>query len=112
MDAILGDHVSGGKLLRLVTLTYALDNFPRLIYRIKQRRIKVLSSTIINGKKTYRLQDRVNRHEAWIILEIDYVICRDIATQIELKIFPSDTQEIIEKNIKALVRVSFSDRPF
>lgn len=112
MDGIIGDHVANGRLLRLATLTYALDNFPRLIYRIKQKRIEILSSTIINGKKTFRLRDKINKYEMWIILETDYLLCRNIAAEFELKVFPSDTQKSMEEKIRALVRVTFSDRPF
>jgi len=112
VDGILGDRVAKGRLLRLATLTYALDNFPRLIYRIKQNRARIQSTTILNGKKIFRIRDSINRHEWWVILETDFNLCRDIATEIELKIFPSDTPKTIEDNIRALVRVSFSDRPF
>ena len=112
MDGALGDRVANERLLRPATLTYALDNFPRLIYRLKQRRLKILKTSIINAKRFFRLRDSVNKHEAWIILEVDFDKCREIAEETEIKTFPSDIQKTVEERIRALVRVSFSDRPF
>jgi hypothetical protein len=112
MDAVLGDHRVNRRLLRLATLTYALDNFPRLIYRLKQGRLFISPSTVLDGKKAFRCRNRQHRHESWIILETDFNLCRDIANRMELKIFPSDTQKVIEERIRSMVRVSFNDRPF
>jgi hypothetical protein len=112
MDGALGDRVVQDRLHRLVTLSYASDNFPRLIYRLKQRRLKLLKSTILSGKKVFHLQDLINKHEKWIILETDFDRCKEIAENVKIRGFPSDSQRIVEENIRVLVRVSFSDRSF
>ena len=112
MDGSLGDRVTQDRLFRPVTLTYAVNNYPRLIYRLKQRRLKIFKTTIISGKRFFRIRDSINKHEAWDVLEEDFNRCKSIVEEVEIRTFPSDTQEIVEKRIEALVRVSFSDRPF
>lgn len=112
MDGILGDRIEQERLFRPVTLSYALDNFPRFILRMKQQRLLCLSTTVIRGKKFYKVRDRINKHENWIILEVDFDLCKEIAGEVKLRVFPFDTMKKMEDNIRALIRVSFSDRSF
>jgi hypothetical protein len=108
MGSILGNQFAGGRRLRPATHDYALSNFPRLIYRLRQGSLHILVNNILDGKRVCNIKNPSHpKSECWIILESDFLICKGIAEQVALSIFPSDTQEIVEARIKSLVSVAF-----
>lgn len=103
----LGNKFAGGRRLRPATHDYAVSTFPRLIYRLKQNVLKITISTILDGKQVCNIKNPKIPSESWIILGSDFDICKSIADQVALRIFPSDTQEIIETRIRTLVAMEF-----
>lgn len=106
MHSIIGDSFRNGRRVRAATLEYALEQFPRLIYKLKMSKLQVSSSKKLGGDSVFTLIDPDDR-DRWDIIESDFIKCRDIAGQVVTSLFPNDTRESVILRIKPLVRFAY-----
>ena len=108
MDSIIGDKFVNGRRLRLATLEYASEQFPRLIYELKTNKLQISVTKILDGNRVVTLYNPNNRRDKWIILESDFIKCRDIAGRINIPMFPADTHKMTLNKILALVQLEWA----
>lgn len=106
---MIGDFFRRGRRLRPATLEFAIQNFPVLILRLKQNRLIVTSDDSVGNASVVVLKGKV-AHEQWAILRSDFDICKKIAGNTALHIFPGDTDRIILDRIEAHIMVEFAGR--
>lgn len=109
MDAIVGDRFLNGRRLRPATYEYALEQFPRLIFDLKTNKLKIVNSKILSGKQAVWLHNPNVKRNKWVILESDFIKCRDIAGQVVIPLFPNETHKMILDRIAALVKLVFAE---
>jgi hypothetical protein len=110
MDSVIGDFFRNGRRLRPATEDFAVDNFPRLILRLKQNRLIVGLDTSVGNADLVVLRNPRIRHESWTILKSDFDVCKSIADKVSLHLFPGDNETIIMQRILGHVKVEFAGR--
>jgi hypothetical protein len=105
MYSITGDTFRNGRRVRAATLEYALDQFPRLIYKLKTNKLQVSVTKRLCGCVVF-LRDPVGKDQ-WSLIESDFVKCRDIAGQVITSLFPNDNYESVLLRIRSLVRFAY-----
>jgi len=111
MDAIIGDFFRRGRRLRPASQQYAENNFPRIIIRLKQRKLSIIESKILSGKRVMVLYNpQYFNQERWVILESDFLLIKEIALKTKLGVFPSLGIREQEKRIKPYVSQAFFGR--
>lgn len=110
MDSTIGDFFRLGRRLRPATEDFAIQNFPRLILRLKQNKLIVTNDQSVGNADLVQLRNPQIRRESWCLLKSDFDICKDIAAKTAFHIFPGDTESVILQRILAHVKVAFAGR--
>ena len=107
MDGRIGDGFVGRRKALPATHDEAVNNFPRLILGLRRNSIQIFVRGAIGEARTVTLQDgrRVD-----VLLESDFLICREIAASLPHHLFPGCSQEALESKIVSLVSSRFAGR--
>jgi hypothetical protein len=108
MDGTLADKFRDARRLRLASYDYAVSNFPQLIVSLRLGHLIIDKLDSVGVKQLYTLH---NQFVSWTILEEDFNICKQIAEQLSIPIFPTDTIKDYEDRALASVKVEFAQRP-
>lgn len=110
MDSIIGDFFSCGRRIRPATREFAINNYPKLILRLKQNNLIISNDQSVGNANLVKLISKISKFERWHITKTDFDICKTISGEIQLKVFPSDNERTAIDKIKAYVIIRFSDR--
>jgi hypothetical protein len=70
--------------------------------------LKISTTNVLSGSRVISLWDPNNKRDKWVILESDFIKCRDIAGQIVIPLFPADTYKMTLNRILAMVQLEFA----
>jgi hypothetical protein len=97
--------------LRPITLEYAEANLPRLIIKLKRRKLLIHASQSREHPRVFIIYDPKNINtDFWVLLEEDFEKTKEIAKNIIINQFPSENIREIEARIRAYVAVEFARR--
>ena len=120
LDGSLSGKKFKGQLVRPATKDFAIRNFPQLIVEIALglfndqsfSSLRISVSSIISGKRLYRIYDLNRREFNYLMLQTDFDRCKKIALMLgKLPLFSSDTKRDYLARAKGMVETEFSDRP-
>jgi len=108
MDGSSKNSVVDGVLFRPVSLSYALSEFPVLIYDMICRRVHINPISTANGLYGVKIFGRNNK--IWTLRTEDYDKCLNITRKFSSSaLFPSSIESTLEI-VKSFISVEFAGR--
>lgn len=110
MDGSIGNHFSRGRRLRPATREFAIESFPKLILRLKQNRLTITLDQSAGNASLVILRNRNSNYEFWHIVQEDFDICKNIASKVQLRLFPTDNEDVVLSKIRSYIAIEFASR--
>lgn len=110
MDGISDDRVVSGRLLRPVSLDFAVTTFPPYILALKLGSLQLNFSNSVGSVETVAMWVGPMQSPPLIVLRSDFDSIKKIAQQTIVRLYPSDTTADALRRIKGLVQVEFAGR--
>ena len=109
MDGTLADKIVDGHRLRPATQSYAIEVYPEMILKLRQGKLWV--NKLNSPDQSYVVLFSNNPHDHYTLVHADFVICHEIANDVSIPLFTTDTDVDYINRIRAMVSVRFSGRP-
>lgn len=104
----LGDHFVLGRRVRPMTLEYATSNVPRIILLLKRRQLQITRRFSPENLPLFYLHRPNFLEDQWLMLESDFLRMKKVASNVSVRLFPSDSESAIIARIRASVQVEWS----
>jgi len=106
-----GDRFTGEPITRRarpVTLEYAVANIPQIILLLKRRQLTVHRRMVREGPPIFYLYRPARPWERWFLLESDFLRVKQVASEVDVNLFQSDTEQDVLARIRARVQVEWA----
>lgn len=105
-DRFTGDPLS--RRLRPITLEYALLNVPRIVLLLKRQQLSITKVQSREDLPVFFLSRNRHLEDRWTLLESDFLRVKQIASQVDVSLFPSEPVESVLARIRAVVQVEWA----
>ena len=107
MDGRIGDGFVGGRKALPATQDEAVSNFPRIVLGLRRGTIQVFVRSAVGEARTVTLKDG---RKIDVLLEADFIACRDVAASLPAHLSPASSPEALESVVVAMIKAKFGGR--
>jgi len=105
-----GDRFTGdpsNRRLRPITREYALLNVPRIVLLMKRRQLSISRGQSREVLPVFLLFRDRHPEDRWTLLEEDFLRVKQVASQVDVRLFPSESVQSVLARIRAVVQVEW-----
>lgn len=111
LEGDLGDQLTRGpcpRRQRPITLEYASANVPRIILLLKRRQLRISRRFSPERAALISLSRDLHPEDRWVLLESDFLRVKDVAADVDVSLFRSESDSDVIARIRARVEVEWA----